>query len=416
MQLTTLAAVTFGTVALAAVRRHGHGHLLAFGRDGTFQISILEDLHYGEAPSTFGPTQDALTSKTVAKILRNEPHTNLAVINGDIISRNNLMPNSTKYLDHAVKPLLDRGLAWASIYGNHESNNIRNVEDIFRREHKWQSSRTESMVRNRKVAGITNYYLLVYGANCARSHGCVPKLILWFFDSRSGFKYHTLDKDGNQVQRENWVDETVVKWFVSEKKKLRRKYKTTIPSLSFVHIPPNIFHAVQKDVSIDPYRNPGINDHFELGQAEKYCPDGTKNDTCTWGGQDIPFMEALAYTPGLMGVFVAHHHGNSWCYKWASDTLPDYPVQPAAGPLSICYGQRTGYGGAGDWERGSRQLLVRQDRISKGEFETWIRLESGQVVGSVTINETFGRDVYPPSPNRKTFCKDCWQWEDYKKA
>lgn len=315
------------------------------------------------------------------------------------------MPNSTGYLDQALKPLVERGMTWASVYGNHENNNMRSVKDVFSREKRFRGSRTLSMVPGKDV-GITNYYLPVYDSKC-HGHRCVPKLILWFFDSRSGFNYNDLDEQGKQVQRVNWVDKKVVKWFVKERKSIEKKYRTTIPSLAFVHIPPNVFYAVQKDVGIDPTRNPGINDMFQLGQGEKFCPNGTRSDGCTWGGQDIPLMDALGSTRGLMGVFVAHHHGNSWCYPWTDKSLPGYPVQPSAGGLKICYGQHTGYGGNGDWERGSRQLLLRQDRIKKGELETWIRLETGQVVGAVTLNRTFGQDEYPQSPNRKTFCEEC---------
>lgn len=343
----------------------------------------------------------------MTKLLQNEPGTNLAVINGDTISRNNLMPNSTKYLDQAVKPLLDRGLTWASLYGNHEPNNKRNVQDVFNREKQWSSSRTRSMVPDPQSVGITNYYLPVYDANCTIGDGCVPRLLLWFFDSRSGFNYNDLDKDGNQVQRVNWVDEKVVKWFTSERDHIHQKHNKVIPSLAFVHIPPNVYYAIQRDVGIDPNRNPGINDHFELGQAEKFCSNGTRIENCTYGGQDIPFMKAIASTQGLMGVFAAHHHGNSWCHKWTDKDLPNYPAQPSPDGLNICYGQHTGYGGAGNWERGSRQLLLRQDEIEKGEFKTWIRLESGEVVGDVTLNKTFGQDVYSTSPNRETFCEEC---------
>ncbi|KAF5004618.1 hypothetical protein FDECE_8893 [Fusarium decemcellulare] len=413
MRAFSLTVAAFGSVALAAVSRRRPNEDLTFGRDGTFQISIFEDLHYGEG--TFGPTQDALTSQTVEKLLVDEPHTDLAVINGDIISRDNLMRNSTKYLDQAVKPLVDKGLTWAAVYGNHESNNMRNVEDVFRREKRWRNSRTHPMVPDRQKVGVTNYYLPVYDAKCTYGSRCVPKLLLWFFDSRSGFNNQQLDKDGNQVQRVNWVDKKVVKWFVSERSHLRKKYNKDIPSLAFVHIPPNIFSAVQTEVGIDPERNPGLNEMFQLGQAEKFCANGTRSDGCTWGGQDIPFVEALSSTRGLMGVFVAHHHGNSWCYRWTDQSLPDYPVQPSTSGLNLCYGQRTGYGGNGDWERGSRQLRVRLDRRAKAaELETWIRLESGQVVGRITLNETFGEDIYPITPNSKTFCEDCRQWSDYK--
>jgi hypothetical protein len=404
-------AIWPAAVAAAALSSTGRGRALRFNEDGVFQISILEDLHYGEAPATFGPAQDRLTTKTIGCLLDQEPATDLVVLNGDIISRDNLMVNSTGYLDQAVQPLLERSLTWASLYGNHESNNIRNVRDILAREHTWPNARTRSMLSSGPDldVGITNYYLPVFSSSCKSPSGCncTPELIIWFFDSRSGFQHNKLDVNGKQVDRQSWVEPSVVDWFTAENERLTAKFGKTIPSLSFVHIPPNSFYAIQTTgPGIDPDRNPGINDNLESGQADGYCSDGVKNGTCVWGGQDIPFMKALASTPGLMGVFSAHKHGNSWCYKWTDETMPGYPVQPAAG-LNLCYGQRTGYGGGGDWQRGARQLRLKLDEIANGELSTWIRLETGEVVGSVSLNKTFGQDVYPRSPNRKTFCEEC---------
>lgn len=47
MHLSALVAVAFGTVVSAGVPNRAN-QALTFGRDGTFQISIFEDLHYGE--------------------------------------------------------------------------------------------------------------------------------------------------------------------------------------------------------------------------------------------------------------------------------------------------------------------------------------------------------------------------------
>lgn len=50
--------------------------------------------------------------------------------------------------------------------------------------------------------------------------------------------------------------------------------------------------------------------------------------------------------------------------------------------------------------RGSRQVRVSRDRLrSSAEVETWIRLESGQGVGSITLNASYGKDWYPTTPN-----------------
>ena len=263
------------------------------------------------------------------------------------------------------------------------------------------------MVPDIQRLGATNYYLPVFAADCPTGCGCTPELILWFFDSRSGFEYQKVDAQGNRIERPKWVDEEVAEWFVSENERIVEKFGKVIPAITFVHIPVDAFRAIQNGPGLDPNRNPGMNDMEVTGQAEGFCADGVKNGTCAYGGQDVPFMKAVTSTPGMMGMFSAHIHGNSWCYKWTSDTLPGYPVQPEGEGLNICFGQRTGYGGNGNWERGTRNLLLRQDKLAKGEIDTWIRLESGDAVGSVSLNATFGQDVYPEVPVRKTYCEEC---------
>lgn len=41
--------------------------------------------------------------------------------------------------------------------------------------------------------------------------------------------------------------------------------------------------------------------------------------------------------------------------------------------------------------RGSRQILLN----IRGEVETWVRLEDGDVSGRVRQNETYGQDIHP---------------------
>lgn len=69
--------------------------------------------------------------------------------------------------------------------------------------------------------------------------------------------------------------------------------------------------------------------------------------------------------------------------------------------LIMCFGRRTGYGGYGDWARGGRQVLLHEN-VSKRPVETWIRLENETVSGRVTLNSSFGRDLYVESGSHGT--------------
>ena len=41
--------------------------------------------------------------------------------------------------------------------------------------------------------------------------------------------------------------------------------------------------------------------------------------------------------------------------------------------------------------------------MKNGELNTWIRLESGDVVGAVSLKAMYGDDLYPATPNDKTY-------------
>lgn len=352
----------------------------------------------------------------------------LVVLNGDLITGENaFLENSTDYVDMLVGPMLDRGLPWASTYGNHDYQVNVTGWRILEREQRWANARTRQMVYD-VDAGVSNYYLPVYGSDCdaegyydEEEAGCVPELLLWFFDSRGGFRYQEWDEDGRQVKHPNWVDYSVVQWFQQTNAELVNRHEKVIPSLAFTHIPTEASRALQAQRydntgGVHPNLQPGINDDIVAQQAQGWCPDGDDGsgggESCPYGGQDVPFMHALTTTPGLMALFSGHDHGDTWCYKW-DGLLPGMNV--AGNGVNLCFGQHSGYGGYGNWIRGGRQVLVSEAALRAasegggygGDLDTWIRLESGDVVGEVRLNATYGQDWYPATPNDKTYCPTC---------
>lgn len=324
----------------------------------------------------------------------------LVVLNGDLITgENTFLQNSSLYVDEIVGPLLQRGLPWASTYGNHDSAYNLSREAIFRRERRWPNAQTQQMVFGRE-AGVSNYYLPVYSSKNGFDE--TPELLLWFFDSRGGNYFQELDRDGNEIPQPNWVDQSVVDWFKATNELLTKRCRKVIPSLIFVHIPVNASSAAQLEVGIDPHREPGVNDDYPLAQqSQTWCANGTYDLSCDYGGQDVPFMQSLVSTPGVIAVFSGHDHGDTWCYKW--DTrLPGMNIK--GNGINLCFGQHSGYGGYGSWIRGSRQVLVSESQLKDKLVDTWIRLESGDVVGSVSLNTTYGKDIYPATPDDMTSC------------
>jgi hypothetical protein len=344
----------------------------------------------------WGEVQDDNTTIIMDRVLDMESP-QLVVFNGDLITGDDtFLENSTHYIDRIVKPLVLRGLPWASTYGNHDGQYNLSGQDLLARERRWPNAKTTQMVFDDgdDEIGITNYYLPVYGSKCTSTQytSCNPVLLLWFFDSRGGWAFQQETTPGTLIPRKNWVDQKVVDWFTTTSSHLSQLHNKTLPSLLFVHQPTTASLVIQTHQNVHPNHQPGINDDVPLAaQASGWCPDNTPSETCAYGGQDIPFMEALASTPGIIAVFSGHDHGDTWCYKWDNKLRG---MAAESGRVHLCFGQHSGYGGYGTWARGARQVLVTEEMLEGFEAETWIRLERGEVVGWVALNESFGEDWY----------------------
>ncbi|KAJ5915135.1 hypothetical protein N7454_011247 [Penicillium verhagenii] len=346
---------------------------LRLTKDGTFQISVFEDLHFAEDAN-----KDLLTNKVMEYVLSKEKP-QLVVINGDLVSGEATQAsNSNQYLDQVVSPLVKGGYLWASTYGNHDSNpNLDPRQDVYDQEKKYQNSLTQSLVSDSK-AGITNYYLPVYSHGGSESD--TPALLLWFFDSKGGREPTNRVSKRDSTVRPDWVDQSVVDWFTQTNSDLKDKYGKVVPSLAFYHIPADAMRSYQ-DNGVDSHTAPGINGETVVQQGSGDGP---------YTGQDTTFMKALLNTSGLMATFSGHDHENDWCFKWDGKTI----AQDLSGNgINMCYGRHTGYGGYGNAARGGRQILLNEESLAD-EVETWIRLEDGTISAHVTLNATYGQDQY----------------------
>jgi len=294
----------------------------------------------------------------------------LVVLNGDLIAGEaTYLENSTAYFDLIVAPLVERGIPWASTYGNHDSNFNLSRAALFERENSYPLSLTQ-LISLPEDAGITNFYLPVYPSDSSSN---TPALMLWFFDSRGGKKFQ-VPSSAEDVGIPEVVHDSAIAWFKETSVRIAANYDKIIPSLAFFHIPPSTTVELQSQ-GVDPSKEPGINDDIPVGAQEG----------------DESFVSAILNTPGLLATFSGHDHGNDWCYKWTGEKV--HASESKMG-LFHCFGRHSGYGGYGDWVRGSREILMKEDSLFE-EIETWIRLEDGSISGSVVLNATYGKDSYP---------------------
>ncbi|KAJ5794361.1 hypothetical protein N7457_000960, partial [Penicillium paradoxum] len=378
--------------SLSLDRRRAQDKKLQFTENGKFQISVFSDLHFAEGAKIasnnvsniltmfIDEKADNKTASVMDSVLSSE-QVQLVVLNGDLVSGEvTQRSNSSLYIDQIVAPLVDHDVLWASAYGNHDSDMNLDPEEMFLQEKTHPNSLTQNMVSG-STAGITNYYLPVFPHEASASNHSIPELILWFFDSRGGHYVGSQNEDGQPIPRDNWIDEKVIEWFIKTNANLTTTYDREIPSLAFVHIPAYPMRAFQKS-GVSPKTEPGING--ERVQQQGYSPNTGYNS------QDLPFIEALLNTTGLIATFSGHDHDNDWCFKW-NTKLPGLNV--TGNGMNMCYGRHTGYGGYGDWARGGRQILL-DEKLLGDEVQTWIRMEDGTISGAVYLNATYGHDRY----------------------
>jgi hypothetical protein len=104
----------------------------------------------------------------------------------------------------------------------------------------------------------------------------------------------------------------VVEWFKKTNAQMVKTYGRHVPSVAFFHIPIYAVSAFQKS-GVDEHKQPGINHDNPLDTQSGAYAQGSDGTTITYGGQDIPFMEALLDTHKLLAVFSGHDHGVDWC-------------------------------------------------------------------------------------------------------
>jgi hypothetical protein len=291
-------------------------------------ICQFADLHYGEAPSLpWGPEQDRNSSRVMENILMAEA-IDLAVFTGDQITGNNIVDNATAVLKNVYSVVEKFGIPFSSIYGNHDDltldppsprNSITSRSELLAFERAtWPTlSRTCLSGCPDLLPSVSNYYQLLADASGK------PLFVIFFLDSGGG--------SYDEILFTNITD-----WLESTINKLGN-----LPSVTFVHIPAP---------------------EYTIASTSKDC-DGMNEDgiTPTIGLNNL--LQVLLNSGTSRGVFTGHDHGNAWC-------CPYYTT-------SLCYGRHSGYGGYGDWSRGSRILEIAQNETSRDGIgiKTYIRME-----------------------------------------
>jgi hypothetical protein len=317
----------------------------------TFTILQIADIHLGEAPGTvWGPLQDIKTWRALNTIL-SYTRPNFIIFSGDQITANDIKDNATTYYKMLGVFIESYHIPWGIIFGNHDDAHYQNTATTSKRrsdllqflqQQKYNYCMTRQDSSPLNVFGVSNYALNVTLIVENNTDAIAAQIML--LDSGGG----TLPNQLLQSQLD-WISSIRVK---------------DTPAVVFQHIPTSqhIFHDGKSSKCIGSNGDGGIDPiSSDPGIVEFLLNDGA--------------VHLLA---------VGHNHGNSYCCSTTTNGNQTLP-------LSLCFGRHSGYGGYGEFDRGSRiyELRINRTTIPVDEkkdfsFRSWILMESGNVTEEYT--------------------------------
>lgn len=303
---------------------------LRFRSEKNFKIVQFTDVHYEYGNKSCSVYLDLL------KEVLDEEKPDLIVFTGDIVWKKPIKEG----FDEILAPIIDRGISWACVFGNHDDEAGMSRQEIMNyliRKPYCMSTRGDYM-----IGRVGNYVLEIKDKD-----GREIKALLYFMDSGA----YTPIKG---IGKYSWFDQDQVAWYYNQSKSYTRlNKKKPYPALAFFHIP--------------------------LVEYSLMCMDSTAiigtraEDECN-GVLNTGMFAAMRIAGDVMGTFVGHDHNNDYIGNY-------HDIYLAYGRYS---GGKTVYNDLG--KNGCRVIELEQ---GKRTFNTYIRLLGGEKLYPVNYPNTF---------------------------
>lgn len=301
---------------------------LVFQPDKSFTIMQLTDVHWVD-----GKGSDNWTRRLMWKLLEQESP-DLVVITGDLVYGD----DNLAQLEHALTPILNRGLPWAFVFGNHDNELGASKKALLQRAMQLPGCLMSPGPAD--IHGEGNYMLGLHSADGALHWA------LHFIDSG------TYNKNPD-IGQYDYIHRDQISWYVKNTEALLRQHPDH-SALAFFHIP------------LPEYR-----------QVWSFHPCvGQKLDELACPGQNSGLFSAMLEMGNMKGTFVGHDHVNDYC-----GTLHG---------VRLCYGRASGYNtyGRRGFKKGCRMIRLNED--NPGEFESWLRLSDGSIDRQTELHQPHG--------------------------
>lgn len=253
---------------------------LKFNCDGTFKIVQFTDTHY-----KWGKKASEKATQCIIDIVdREDP--DLVVFTGDQVYSDGVA-NS---LNALTQPLVERGIAFASIFGNHDFQFDMTRPEMY----DLMQSRDYSVMPERGEVDSPDYALPIYSSDCQKINR-----VLYLMDT-----HDSSNASRTGQGRYDWLTEEQIDWY----RNVSADYAsgnggTPVPALLFIHIPfPEYLDAVnaQPDSLVGNFR-----------EKSRICCSGFNSG----------MFDALKQVGDISAVFCGHDHDNDFATVWQNILL-----------------------------------------------------------------------------------------------
>lgn len=303
---------------------------LKFNNDGKFKIVQFTDIHYKQGK------KESEVAITLIKEVLDAERPDLVIFTGDVIWARPV----EKGLDEVFAPVIERGIPWAYIFGNHDDEFGKSRQEMM--DYAIKKPYCLSTHGERTITGVGNFILEVKD----KKNNDI-KALLYLMDSGS---YAPLKNTG----RHSWFALDQVVWYKAQSAAYTKENKgKPYPALAFFHIP--------------------LAEYALLAADPKKEIMGTKGENVSNGRLNSGMFTAMRESGDVMGTFVGHDHDNDYIGSY-------YGIYLAYGRYS---GGKTVYNNLG--KNGCRIIELKE---GKRQFSTYIRLLEGEKLYEVEYPKT----------------------------
>lgn len=276
---------------------------LQFNEDGKFKILILADIQEG-----YPLTEDLLA---VINETLDKTQPDFVVFLGDNVmgpdTEGNRIEDFRKGFDQALNPLVERGIPFTFVYGNHDDETMPELTKEQTLEIYQQYEGCMAYDADPALHGCATHNIEILS-----SDGSKTAFNLWLMDSGD----YVFDDEGNKLHYD-CVRKDQIEWYEKTSKELEEKNGGKVPSLMFQHIVPA--DAAQQVMVTLPFH---IGDlaHYDMedGTAVTYLPnifgfrDGIVGEGLCPSTENDGQWDAIAERGDVLACFFGHDHKNTY--------------------------------------------------------------------------------------------------------